>query len=595
MAIRILEEHVVNQIAAGEVVERPASVLRELLQNSLDAEASSIRVSLRNGGMALVRVADDGVGMNRTDAMMCLERHATSKINVAEDLHTVATLGFRGEALPSIAAVCRFELRTRSADTHIGTRLRVEGGTLRDVSDIGCAPGTEIDVRSLFYNLLPRRKFLRTKATELNHCLAAVTREALIRPQLDIRLHHDERELLSAPSGQTLAQRAATLLGDAGKRLLPVEFEYDDIRVVGLSSPIGVHRSNAGSAVYLYVNGRYVQDRMLRRAVYDAYRERVPRGRYPVVVLNVQIDPRRVDVNVHPTKVEVRFGDPRGVNGVIAEGLRQAVGQLSTRQVHEDTGAPRQAGPLFTKPSEGLPVRRHRREDLPPTPTPVPTVYNPGPAPKSTAKEPPSAHPDDDPRLAKASPVQMVAEPSPSGLGYRTLTLVGALPEGRALCARGADLVVVDVYAARQILLLKLLEAGEGAALGLGQRLLVPLRVSLPQNAVDTLVERVEQLATYHIDVDRFSARELAIRGLPRALAATPPEALLSDLAAVFLRRQPILRVLARHGSIGFPVDDLTEIRTLFASLQEQGIEATAPAAALFQSDELARRLRGGR
>ncbi|MDP2314340.1 MAG: DNA mismatch repair endonuclease MutL [Pseudomonadota bacterium] len=332
MAVRILEEHLINKIAAGEVVERPASVVKELVENALDAGATSLGVHLRAGGRNLVRIVDDGSGMNRTDAVMCLERHATSKILHDDDLFRIATLGFRGEAIPSIASVSKFDLLTRQRDAEAGTHIRVEGGKLLDVSPAGAAPGTEVSVASLFFNVPARRKFLRSVETELGHCLEAVTREALIRPDLDLEVTHDDRTLLRCPPSGNRARRAADLLGAHGEALVPVSLSRGTLEVDALLSPVGVHRASPQGSSWLYVNGRYVRDLVLRRAVTAAYAGIVPKDRYPVVILEVRIPPEDVDVNVHPAKTEVRFVNGYALQNAITEGLRNALREHGIRR-----------------------------------------------------------------------------------------------------------------------------------------------------------------------------------------------------------------------------------------------------------------------
>ena len=325
MAVRILEESLINKIAAGEVVERPASVIKELLENALDAGATEVRVHLRAGGRNLVRVVDDGSGMDRTDALMSLERHATSKIRCDDDLFRVATLGFRGEAIPSIASVSKFELVTRAQGQEEGTRIVVEGGKLLAVEPAGAAAGTDISVASLFYNLPARRKFLRSVDTELGHCIEAITRELLIRPHVDLEVTHDDRLHLRCARTDEPRRRAAELLGPHGEALVPVSFARGSLRVAGLVSPVGVHRQSATNASYLYVNGRFVRDHIVRRAVSQAYAGLVPKDRYPVVVLRIEVPPQDVDVNVHPAKTEVRFVNAFELQRAVAEGLRVAL------------------------------------------------------------------------------------------------------------------------------------------------------------------------------------------------------------------------------------------------------------------------------
>ena len=332
MPVRILEETLVNQIAAGEVVERPASVVKELVENALDASALQVRVTLGAGGRDLVMVTDDGEGMDRADALMCLERHATSKITVADDLFRIGTLGFRGEAIPSIASVSRFTLTTRRHDADMGTRIRVEGGRLLDVTPAGAAPGTEIAVRDLFHNVPARRKFLRSADTELGHCQEAVTREALIRPDVDWQLLHDGRLLFHAPPTEDWRQRAADLLGPHGEALVPADFARGTLEVRGLVSPVGVHRQSASGTSWLYVNGRFVRDPVLRRAVQAAYAGIVPKDRHPVVILDVRLPAHEVDVNVHPAKTEVRFSDPGPLQAAISAGLRASLQEQGIRR-----------------------------------------------------------------------------------------------------------------------------------------------------------------------------------------------------------------------------------------------------------------------
>ncbi len=375
MPVRLLEDALIDQIAAGEVVERPASVVKELVENSLDAGATTLRVQLAGGGRKLVRVVDDGHGMDEHDAVLCLERHATSKIRTIDDLVQVRSLGFRGEAIPSIASVSRFELLTRRHADEAGTRIRIEGGTLRGVERAGCAPGTQVSVRELFFNLPVRKAFLRTVPTELGHCVEAVIREALLRPDVDVTVTHEGRTVVQAARAEDVAARARAVLGKDAEALRPVSVSDRGITVTGLASPPGVHASS-GKGVYLYVNGRYVRDPVLRRGLREAYQGIVPRGRHPIVVLDLRLDPEQVDVNVHPSKTEVRFRNPRDVVDVVSGGLREALRRAAiTRQVQDEAfgSRTRRADPAARPlPFEGLPS--HPADDptfvekAPPTP-----------------------------------------------------------------------------------------------------------------------------------------------------------------------------------------------------------------------------------
>jgi DNA mismatch repair protein MutL len=312
----------VNQIAAGEVVERPASIVKELVENSLDAGATQIRVAIRDGGIASISVVDDGAGMSREDAELAFERHATSKLATAADLERIETLGFRGEALPSIASVASVRMCTRRREDALGTELIGEGAGIARVAPIACAEGTALEVSELFGRVPARRKFLKSAATEASHIARWLERIALVRPDVRFELERDGRRALSfLPTADPRERVIAALSPGTGESLLPIAAEHAGLGVRGFVSPTHVMRSGP-SDLHLYVNGRPVRDRLLQFAVRDAYRDALPPGRYPVAVLFLSADPERVDVNVHPAKWEVRFRDPRAVTDL----LRRAIG-----------------------------------------------------------------------------------------------------------------------------------------------------------------------------------------------------------------------------------------------------------------------------
>jgi DNA mismatch repair protein MutL len=391
--VQLLSEQVVNQIAAGEVVERPASVVKELVENAIDAGATRIDVALRAGGSARIRVSDNGHGMRRSDALLAMERHATSKIRAAEDLVGIDSLGFRGEALPAIASVSRFELTTRPSADEVGTRVRLDHGRLLGVEDAGCAAGTDIDVRALFGAVPARRKFLRSVATEQAHCVEAVLREALLRPTVAFRVTADDRTILDLPEASDVAGRVRSALGDPAAVLWTAEVAAPGVTVSVWVAPPEVHHAGATGGLYLYVGTRAVRDPVLRRAVLDGWRDLLPKGRYPVGVVAVQLPAGEVDVNVHPAKVEVRFRDPRGLTDAVGVAMRAAADRAGTVAVdlHRARAAQR-TDPLA-------------RTDGPPLPLPARS------APVFTPRVP--AHPDDDPQL-RAVPVWWVAD-GPTG------------------------------------------------------------------------------------------------------------------------------------------------------------------------------------
>jgi DNA mismatch repair protein MutL len=319
--VTILPDNLCNQIAAGEVVERPAAVVKELVENSLDAESRKITVRMLQGGRKEVRVVDNGLGMSPEDALLALDRHATSKIRSLDDLQSIRSLGFRGEALPSIAAVSRFELATREPEAVAGTLIRIEGGILRDVRETGCPAGTMVTVRDLFHNIPVRRKFLRSVDTEMAHISDQFLRLSLAHPEVHFQLAHEERLLYDFPKTNSLADRAGQVLGiELAGKLRPFELQRPPMVLRGLAGRPDLQRANS-QALFVYVNGRPIRDRALNYAILNAYDTLTPKGKYPVVALFVELPPALVDVNVHPTKREVRFRSP----GEIIEAVRFAV------------------------------------------------------------------------------------------------------------------------------------------------------------------------------------------------------------------------------------------------------------------------------
>src|SRR5881628_1398823 len=324
--IRLLPETVASQVAAGEVVERPASVVKELIENSIDAGARKIDVVIRRGGISLVRVIDDGCGMDRDDALLSLERHATSKIGSAADLQAVATLGFRGEALPSIASVSRFRLTTRETDAIAGTEIIISGGKLELVRDGGEAPGTQVEVRSLFYNLPARRKFLRSENTEGRNIEHQIHLQAIGHPQIAFSLLRDDRVLFRLPGATTLVDRIRDLYGvELLERLVEVNGTASQkIRIGGFIGQAGLSRQTRAQQL-VFVNGRRIESSLITAAVREGYHTALMKGQYPVTFVFLELDPASVDVNVHPAKREVRFRDPSGVREAVVLYIQQTL------------------------------------------------------------------------------------------------------------------------------------------------------------------------------------------------------------------------------------------------------------------------------
>jgi len=345
--IRVLPDQIVNQIAAGEVVERPASVAKELVENAIDAGATRISIDVEAGGRRLLKVSDDGEGMTRDDAVLAFERHATSKISRAEDLAVIGTLGFRGEALASIASVARIELVTKAETSIAGTRVVIEGGRMRDVKDAAHPRGTTIVMRDLFFNVPARRKFLRSEATESFHLTNLVTHYALAHPEISFTLTNNGREILRAPLAKDLRERAYQTFGaEFLENLLEVDGGHAQVvRVRGyVSAPRD--RRTSRDAQYLFVNGRFVRDRLISRALSEGYRAILPHGVYPAALLFLETPVEEVDVNVHPAKTEVRFRR----NAAVADAVREAVRAALASGGYVRADAKEQSAPPVYKP-----------------------------------------------------------------------------------------------------------------------------------------------------------------------------------------------------------------------------------------------------
>jgi len=510
--IQLLPPGLVNQIAAGEVVERPASVLKELCENALDAGARAVAVETEEGGLALVRVADDGCGMAPEDAEMCLERHATSKLRDAAGLAAIGTMGFRGEALPAIASVSRLRIDTCPGDAGAGTRLAVEGGKLLERGPVARARGTTVEVRDLFFNTPARRKFMRAPSTESGHASEALVRLALAHPEVGFTLRSAGRVVLASAAGAPLAERLAAAIGrEAARRLVELSGERGEVRVRALlTSPD--HSQATSRGLYLFVNGRYVRDRSATHAALRAYAETLPHGRWPAGAIFVELPLDRVDVNVHPQKLEVRFADARAVQDAIyravADGLRTAP-WLRHAPPAPALPAPAMAGEEVA--SLLAEARAAGHGELPPLP--------PRPAPSFAFPLP-------------AAPDRPEAGAAPAAGYFGSLRYVGQHARTYLLCeAPGGALVVVDQHASHErVLFHRLRQAWRGRRIAV-QPLLLPQVVQLPPAVARALEGGLEELARLGIEVEPFGGEAFAVKGLPAVLAGVDAAALLSDLA----------------------------------------------------------------
>ncbi len=396
--VRVLPEDVANKIAAGEVVERPASVVKELVENALDAGATRVTVRVVAAGRRLIEVVDDGHGMSEQNALLSIERHATSKIRSAEDLEDVTTMGFRGEALASIASVSRFELITRRAKDESGTRIRIDGGILRDVEQIGARPGTRITVNRLYFNTPVRAKFLKGLTTELGHCIDAVQRHALARVGVGFQFLHNEKMLLDIPGHASLKERVALIWGlNFARDMIEISGEQAGFRLHGVVGRPGLTRS-VRSHQFFFMNHRPVINRSLQYGFQDAYRGLVTIGRHPIGVLMLETHPRYVDVNIHPAKREIRFRDERTARDAVRDLVRQALSE-DQASIVSDVAPPVQAdwmplaeAPKATEPATAASTATEAEDEHPaPSQAKAPTQETPAPPPIESTESTPSA------------------------------------------------------------------------------------------------------------------------------------------------------------------------------------------------------------
>lgn len=526
--ITILPETLTNKIAAGEVVERPASVIKELIENSLDAGATDISVEINAGGRRRIRVTDNGHGMSREDALLSLERHATSKIKVDSDLDKILTLGFRGEALPSIASVSRFSLATREGTSPEGTEIIVEGGRVRDVRACGMAPGTIISVEQIFYNMPARLKFMKSAETETGHVADVIARMAVSRPDVAFSCTSDERELLRLQRSD-LQRRLAQVVGrESSQHLYPVKGGDEYATITGFVSAPALLRSGT-QAIYTYINGRFIRDKVVQHAVMQAYRGVIDRGRYPVVALFIELPPGEVDVNVHPTKHEVRFRRQSVVHDAI---------QMAMEEVLRSSPWLAVAPPATSHASNGATAQAYRERiaaaaqaslAMPSSP-----LYRSQPAKQTgTPSVAPFVSPTDNitvsEQAASFHPEQLHSE---SAGYFSSLSIVGQLHSEYILCQSDSGLVIIDQHAASERVAYQLLKQQIKAGGIESQRLLFPETIELSFSEVAVAARFNLDLAGIGFELEPFGGATIMVSAVPRLVAQKSPILLIRDILA---------------------------------------------------------------
>jgi DNA mismatch repair protein MutL len=569
--IRILPDQVANKIAAGEVVERPASVVKELLENSLDAGSTELRIEVETGGRRLIRIADDGCGMLRDDALLAFERHATSKLRDVKDLLSIATLGFRGEALPSIASVSRLLLETRSAEETTGTRIEIAGGKMLRCEEAALGGGTVITVRDLFYNVPARRKFLRTEQTELAHIASLVTHYSLAHPDKTLELRSGATELLQVTPVGTLQERVYQVFGsqaledlvDIGTRRTELRFAPDEdeqpvraFALRGFFSRPQVQKGNRNS-IYIFVNGRLIRDRLLMHALSSAYHNLMPASAYPFALLFLECDPEEVDVNVHPSKTEVRFRHGSFVHDFVRDALRERL--METRPAPSFSPGARiaeapQAGARlpFSEFSQMIENEAAVTADVALAEGPAPN--GPPAMPEFTLRPAPGPAPRLD---FTAPPIEVTPGPPPSGKLLRNLDAHGEFPADAIpppeislsvlsdlrplgqihesfIIAAGRDgLWIIDQHVAHERILFEQVMKQRASGRVEMQRLLMPMIVQLtPEQQID-YARIADELHAAGFETEPFGNRTIAIKAAPAAVSPTELEKILFEILEI--------------------------------------------------------------
>jgi DNA mismatch repair protein MutL len=596
--VRILPDRVANQIAAGEVIERPAAVVKELVENALDAGATRIEVEFRHGGRSLMRVEDNGHGMSRDDALLSLERHATSKIHEAADLDRLRSYGFRGEALPSIASVSRFLLQTREAGADAGTEILVNGGKFVHVRDCGRPVGTRMEVTHLFNSVPARRKFLKTDTTEAAHLIHCVRLYALACPQTAFTLIEDGRVVFRSPECRTLAERVAEIFGrQIAEALVPIEENEPGLQLTGLIGRPGIGRATRHEMI-VFVNGRPVDSRTLNYALIESYHESLPKGRYPLAFVFFGCDPAAVDVNVHPAKREVRFRSEPQVRGFVIRAILKRVRELGS-------GSPVDGG--WRTPEPPVPGSFDRRPEAPAAPGSGGGIHADWRAPEARPAAVVSLAPDSPPihrsqlagmtafpaAAAAAAPASIPSVPQAGNGQPRAAApawrYLGLAHGSYALFETAAGLVLLDRRAAHERVWFERLREQFRAGLVPGQRLLLPIPVELDTIATALLLDRLKFLKTHGFDVAEFGRNFFRIEGVPAWMQPADAEPFLRDLVGAFrdgripdgsgeLAHEELARLAAAKAVRLPPAPTEAELHALVGQLFATRVPLTSPA-----------------
>ncbi|MEW6620030.1 MAG: DNA mismatch repair endonuclease MutL [bacterium] len=497
--IKILPEEIANKIAAGEVVQRPASVVKELVENSLDAKSTKVVVEVIDGGKSLIRVSDNGEGMSKEDAVLAFERFATSKISTAKDLDAICSFGFRGEALPSIAAVSQIKLITRPKESISGTSVKLEGGKIKEVTEIGAAIGTVIEVENLFFNTPARKKFLKTNITEIAHINDVVYQNALSHPQVSFRLIHNNQEIINVAASSDFKERILHFLGkELSQDILPIEFKSNLLEVSGfLAKPI--HTRPDRNLQSIFVNYRYVMNKTVTHAIYQGYHTLLPKDKHPIVIIFINIAPDKVDVNVHPTKREIRFHNENEVHNLLVEAIRNT---LSRASLIPDVRPP-EVQTQWVKPQ--------------------PMMQQEIPLPDYTIKQTPTMTPP--------SPLTIPPLPSPHLSLPAELQVIGQVFNTYIIAQGKEDIFIIDQHAAHErVLYEKLMKEAIDERILPAQILLIPITLETDYKETAVLVQNLPIFNSLGFEIEEFGQNSFIVRSVPAALEKGEPRELIFEL-----------------------------------------------------------------
>jgi DNA mismatch repair protein MutL len=532
--IHLLGKHVSELIAAGEVVERPASVVKELLENAIDAGATAVTLEIKNGGVSFIRVADNGSGILREDVPTAFLRHATSKIGSAEDLAAIGTLGFRGEALASVAAVSKVTMMTRTRDELAGTLIRLEGGDVVEQADTGCPEGTTVIVRELFYNTPARMKFLKKDVTEASAVMAVAQRIALSHPEVSIKVIKDDREEMHTPGDNRLISAVHAVLGkEFAASLIPVEYEFEKIGITGYACKPAASRSNR-SMQFFFINGRLVKSKTAVAALEAAYKNSIMTGRYPGCVLYIGISPSLVDVNVHPSKIEVRFSNEKQFFDSLYYAVRAAVAENDARPELKMPEPQAQKPPVETSAPAAEQLKFDARLEAAGTAA-VGDSARVWYEPRQSPTQPESAsfikaQEDFQPQREEQPEPRETAEKDVS-----PLKVVGECFDTYIIAERPDELWLIDKHAAHERLLYEQLRRDRETS---AQLLLTPVAVTLSQDEYGAVLENLPLLTEAGFDVSDFGGSTVLVRSAPLELSGKDVSDTLAEMAGCLLRHK---------------------------------------------------------